>query len=338
MCSNSSIYDIVVVGGGTAGCVIASRLSETTSLRILLLEAGPDNNHDPKVTTPLRSRLMFGDPNYDWGYHTTPQKDADNRVIQQTRGRMLGGSSAINSHSLVFPNRAMHDSWADIAGDGAWSWAEMQRFYDKFQTVQSLDKTKHSTTALPTEGPIQASYPRNLNKLQTAWEEAFKALECFHAGYGTDGQGIGGTTTTNAIDGQDGKGERSHAGKAYLQRARGRNNLTIVTGARVRKINVERTSSAQSKLRATSVLYEKDGHSVSASATREVVLCAGVFGSPQILEVSGIGNQKILDAAGVECLLHHPSVGGKRIFQLFKMSLLIFCRKPSRSLQLWPVY
>ena len=72
MRSNSTIYDIIVVGGGTAGCVIASRLSETTSLQILLLEAGPDNNDDPKVTTPLRSRQMFGDANYDWGYQTTP--------------------------------------------------------------------------------------------------------------------------------------------------------------------------------------------------------------------------------------------------------------------------
>lgn len=249
-----------------------------------------------------------------------------------------GGSWAINSHSLVFPNRATLDSWADIARDGAWSWVEMQRFYDKFQTVQASDKTKHSTTTLPTEGPIQASYPRNLNKLQRAWEEAFKALGCFHTGYGTDGQGIGGTTTTNAIDGQDGKGERSHAGKAYLQTARGHDNLTIVTEARVKKVNFERTSGAQSTLRATSVLYEKDGHSVSASATREVVLCAGVFGSPQFLEVSGIGNQKVPDTAGVECLLHLPSVGGKRMFQLFKMSLPMFCRKPSRSLQLWPVY
>ncbi len=317
MRSNSAIYDIVVVGGGTAGCVIAARLSETTSLQILLLEAGPDNNDDPKVTTPLRSRQMFGDPNYDWDYQTTPQKNADNRVIQQTRGRMLGGSSAINSHSLVFPNQAMHDSWAEIAGDGAWSWAQMQRFYDKFQTVQTLDQMKHSPAAFPTKGPIQASYPRDWNKLQTAWEEAFRALGYFHTSYGTDGQGIGGTTTTNAIDGRNGKGERSHAGKAYLQKARGRDNLTIVTEARVRKVSFEHTNGTHNKLRATSVLYEKDGQSVAAGARREVVLCAGVFGSPQLLEVSGIGNQNVLVKAGVECLFHLPSVGGKSMPQLF---------------------
>lgn len=93
-------YDIVVVGGGTAGCVIASRVTETTSLRVLLLEAGPDNNADPKVNTPGRSRSMFGDPNYDWDYRTVPQEHAANRTFHQTRGRMLGGSSARARRSI----------------------------------------------------------------------------------------------------------------------------------------------------------------------------------------------------------------------------------------------
>lgn len=176
---------------------------------------------------------------------------------------------------------------------------------------------KHSPAALPTKRPIRASYPRNWNRLQTAWEETFKALEYFHTSYGTDGQGIGGTTTTNAIDSRNGKGERGHAGKAYLQTARRRDNLTIVTEARVRKVNFDHTDGAHNKLRATSVLYDKDGQSGSAGTRREVVLCAGVFGSPQLLEVSGIGNQNVLVKTGVECLLHLPSVGGKSMPQLF---------------------
>lgn len=114
-------FDIIVVGGSKAGCVLASQLSSISHLDVLLLEAGPDNNGDPKVSTPLPSHRMFQDPKYDWNFRTIPQVGLDGRVIEQTRGRMIGGSSAINSHSLVYPNTAMHDAWAEIAEDPRWS-------------------------------------------------------------------------------------------------------------------------------------------------------------------------------------------------------------------------
>lgn len=310
-----SSFDIIIVGGGTAGCVLASRLSSVSHLHVLLLEAGPDNNADPKVSTPLTTRRMFNDPKYDWGFRTTPQVGLNGRIIEQTRGRMIGGSSAINSHSLVYPNRAMHDAWAEIAGNQRWSWERMEPFYEKFQTVQVPDVTgKSSLTVEPgTCGPIQASYPRHMNTLQRAWEDVFRSLGAYSDHDGASGRAIGGVTTTNAIDGRDMRGERSHSGNSYLKPALGRVNLTVETEARVKRVVFQEQGSGDRKsLQAIGVTYEKGGITLSVRANKEVILCAGAFGSPQILELSGIGSRGILETAGVQCLVDLPGVGGKK--------------------------
>lgn len=307
-------FDIIIVGGGTAGCVLASRLSSISHLNVLVLEAGPEHNADPKVSTPLTSRRMFNDPQYDWAFRTIPQVGLNGRVIEQTRGRMIGGSSAINSHSLVYPNRAMHDAWAEIAGDERWSWERVEPFYKKFQTVQVREVTrKGSLTVEPgTCGPIQASYPRQLNVLQSAWEDVFRSLEADSDHDGVSGRAIGGLTTTNAIDGRAMRGERSHSGNSYLKPALGRVNLTVETEARVKRVIFQEQGSGDTKpLQAIGVTYEKGGITLSARANKEVILCAGAFGSPQILELSGIGSRGILETAGVQCLVDLPGVGGK---------------------------
>lgn len=307
-------FDIIIVGGGTAGCVLASRLSSAGDTSVLLLEAGPNNNADPKVSTPLTSRRMFNDPKYDWDFRTVPQAGLNGRVIQQTRGRMIGGSSAINSHSLVYPNRAMHEAWAEIAGDDRWSWGRMEPFYKKFQTVQVREVTgDHSSVAEPVAGgPIRASYPRHMHVLQSAWEDVFRSLGACSGQDGVSGRAMGGLTTTNAIDGRPMRGERSHSGNSYLKPALGRENLTVETDATVKRVDFREHGSGDTKsLQAVGITYEKEGNTMSVAANREVILCAGAFGSPQILELSGIGNRGILENAGVQCLVDLPGVGGK---------------------------
>lgn len=310
-------FDIIIVGGGTAGCVLASRLSATSNLRILLLEAGSNRNDDPKVQTPLPSRQMFNDPNYDWNYETIPQINLDNRVIQQTRGRMIGGSSAINSHSLVFPNKDMHDTWARMVGDERWSWEQVKDCYARFHEEvrsSSSSSSECSSNAGEMDNTIKASRPRELNQLQRAWEDVFEGLGMKNSSDGMSGKCFGGFTTTNAIDSRPGKGERSHAGNEYLQPAIHRDNLVVETSALVKRVVFDVGSHHDPRsLTATGVAYEKDGQEKCVRAKGEVIICAGAFGSPQLLELSGIGRKEILENAGVECLLDLRSVGGKCI-------------------------
>lgn len=331
-------FDIIIVGGGTAGCVLASRLSSVSHLNILVLEAGPDNIADPKVSTPLTSRRMFSNPKYDWDFRTIPQVGLGGRIIQQTRGRMIGGSSAINSHSLVYPNRAMHESWAEIAGDKRWSWEQMERFYKTFQTVQAREVTGQgsSTVEAATCGPIQASYPRQMHILQSAWEDVFRSLGTYSDQDGISGRAMGGLTTTNAIDSRAMRGERSHSGNSFLKPSLGRSNLTVEPDAIVKRVIFQEHSSGDTTtLQAIGVTYEKGGLTLSVKADKEVILCAGAFGSPQILELSGIGSKVILENAGVQCVVDLPGVGGEKSQpRLCNLSLTKIFREPPGSHQL----
>jgi len=144
-------FDVIIVGDGTAGCVLASRLSADPDLQVLLLEAGADRNDNPKVLIPLTSRRMFSDSGYDWCLTSTPQERLHGRVFGHTRGRMLGGSSGINSHSLVYPSRAMNDCWASIAGERRWSWVHMEPYSHRFRSTQVPDPGDVDGTS---QGPI----------------------------------------------------------------------------------------------------------------------------------------------------------------------------------------
>ena len=314
---SSSQYDVIIVGGGTAGCVLAARLSvRAPHQQFLLLEAGPNNNDDVNVRTPLVNRRMFGQEKYDWCLRSVPQAGLNGREILQTRGKMLGGSSAINSHSLVYPNREMHDAWASLVNDQRWSWNNMEQYYERFQQSE-------------VGGPIKASLPRQLNGLQEPWNDAFKELGCV-ASNPLKGRAMGGMTTTNAIDGQ---AERSHAG-AYLISAKEQANLTVQTMSQVEKVALHKEDE-DSQLCAKGVLYTSEGQRFFVES-REVILCAGVFGSAQLLELSGIGQRSVLEAAGIKPVLELAGVGGKSFSPRMSVTGPKQRRKPPRSFELRP--
>jgi propionyl-CoA synthetase len=341
---SDNIFDVIIIGAGTAGSLLAARLSTNPVLQILVLEAGHNRNDDANVRTPSLSRNLLGNPVYDWQFQTSPEAGLRGRVIQHPRGKLWGGSSAINSHALVYPSRRYHDVWAKLLGSGiaerkvVWDWEGIRKFYRRFQTVQMPNEDVRQELGIGTFGSeegrghdddatgggnddgakensehIQASFPTTVHVLQKAWADTFHGLGYSDLKDPVDGKIIGGSTTTNAID--SAKGERSHAGVAFLDPAMKRKNVVIRSDALVERILFDENK-LNGRLVATGVLYSQNAvqAEVTVYARHEVIICAGTFGSPKILELSGIGQRNILAAAGIGCLHDLPGVGGKLAF------------------------
>ncbi|KAK0282935.1 hypothetical protein LTR91_023393 [Friedmanniomyces endolithicus] len=305
-------HDILILGAGTAGSLLANRLSEDPTLSILLLEAGQDHNRDERVYTPGLNTQLLDNRAFDWQYVSTPQPGLNGRTVKQPRGRVLGGSSAINSFALIYPSAAGLDAWADLGNEG-WDWRGMKPYFRKFQTVCAPSETVRRELGLShndegirdTHGPLRACFPQVVYPRQKVWIETFRRLGLENRVEAMDGTALGGGISTCHIDG--GTRERSHAGSAFFAPARERKNLRLVCGATVRRIVFEKGSDGL--LRATGVKYTVEGIEYHVAVRKEVILAAGVFGSPQILELSGIGSPRILEEHGIDVVYANPNVG-----------------------------
>jgi choline dehydrogenase len=291
--SGEDAFDYVIVGAGTAGCVLANRLSADPNLRVCLLEAGPPDNSF-KIRIPAAVAAAIGDPRFGWGYASTPQPGAGGRPIFIPRGRVVGGSSSINGMAYFRGHPRDFDDWAKVHGAGGWSYAEVLPYFRRSENNEAWpDSPYHGTGGemnvidIPRNNPLIDTFLAATDQLQIKRNADFNAA---------DPEGVGPRQATIR------SGRRVSMASAFLHPVQSRPNLTVISSAMVSRVVVENG-------RATGVEFETEGTKRLISARREVILSGGSYGSAQVLLLSGVGDGEALGAMGIACVHHLPGVG-----------------------------
>ena len=286
-------YDFVIVGGGSAGCALANRLSADPSNRVLVLEAGRrDWKADVVIHMPAALSMGIGNRFYDWMYESEPEPEMDGRRVYHARGKVLGGSSSINGMIFQRGNPMDYDRWAATPGCEAWDWAHCLPYFKRMETcIAGTDDWRGGDGPLKLErGPATSPLFRAFLE---AVEEAGHPRTVDVNGYRQEG--------FNAFDRNVYRGRRLSAARAYLHPVLHRKNLNLVTKAHATRLVMDGT-------RVTGVEYQRRGRRHVAAAA-EVVLCGGAINTPQLLQLSGIGPAAVLHDAGVSPVVDLPGVG-----------------------------
>jgi 4-pyridoxate dehydrogenase len=282
-------YDYVIVGGGSAGCVLANRLSEDGAASVLLIEAGGRDLH-PFIHIPLGMGKMHERDMFNWGYRTEPEPNMNGREIEAMRGKVLGGSSSINVMAYTRGNRGDYDRWAQKGALG-WSYADVLPYFKRCETWEGGENPWRGGA-----GPVGTEFAKTTDPVYDAWLEAARAagfpVTDDYNGRQQEGFGRGQYTIRG--------GYRSSAATAYLRPAKSRPNLDVVTGALATRVLMHGT-------RATGVEYAQGiRETVRVNADREVILAGGAFNTPPLLMLSGIGPADHLRATGIKPVVDLP--------------------------------
>ncbi|KAF3921918.1 hypothetical protein ABW20_dc0101561 [Dactylellina cionopaga] len=308
---STTTFDYIIAGGGTAGLTIAARLTENPDITVAVIEAGENRIDDLTILAPGLLTALYSNPDYDWNFHTVPQPNVNNKVYAHPRGKVLGGSSAINFLFWTHPSQKDINNWG-LLGNANWTWNALKPYFKKSEQyvapspqvqldlqTQFIVPGSHGTS-----GPIKTGFPDWYTEITEAWPRTFANRGLAVNGDPKDGLALGGYTNLLNLDLSS--HTRSYAATGYYAPNAGRPNLHVFTGSLVKKVIL---SNQGGNTVATGVQFVKNGTTTTLQATKEVIVSAGSFGSPQILELSGIGKPSLLSQHGIPVVVNNPNVG-----------------------------
>jgi len=290
-------YDYIIVGGGTAGCVLANRLTRDKDANVLLVEAGGKDDY-VWIHIPVGYLHCIGNPRTDWLYSTQADAGLGGRSLMYPRGKVLGGSSSINGMIYMRGQAGDYDHWADLTDDASWRWDKVLPLFKQSEDYYGGASENHG-----------AGGEWRVEKQRLSWDilNAFRDA-AQQVGIPKTSDFNGGDNSGSAyFDVNQRRGIRWNTSKAFLKPASRRPNLTIMTGCHVERLLLETTESGP---RCTGIVFTGGGTQWQATAKRETLLTAGAIGSPQLLQLSGIGPAALLHEHGIMPVLDTPGVGG----------------------------
>lgn len=357
MAKTEKIYDYIIVGGGSAGCVLANRLSENPDSQVLVLEAGrPDYWWDLFIHMPAALTIPIGNKRYDWMYESEPEPEMGGRKVYHARGKVLGGSSSINGMIFQRGNPQDYEKWGKLPGLEKWDYAHCLPYFrrmenclaagpaDKNPTAkkkvkeprglkepqpnprdQSVNSSEKSKPLRGTEGPLVLERGPGVNPLFSAFlkaaEQAGHPITDDVNGYKQEGFAL--------FDRNVHKGKRLSAARAYFHPVKNRKNLKLLTRVLVSKILFEESlgESKGSVPRVKGVTYIDKKNRTHTVFAKEVILCGGAFNSPQLLQLSGVGDPSHLESLGIETVCNLPGVG-ENLMDHLEVYVQYKCKQP----------